>query len=303
MGWEGMAATGAGFLGIGLWRLVANSTPVDPGKQQHRSIRHCDLQSLFVAFLASLHILGSFLASHRDWRRGYPVASAMALESSGTASMFLVYSLAAILKEKTRILPLPKEILRLLAVTAFGLEFFLFYLKEDDGSGVQGQYHRLLLVPIGVCLVSTLLRICYPRSELLRFIQNLGLILQGTWFFQMASSIFSSRGMSQGCWLDQNGEGDYAVHCKGMMALHRGKAIATLQFNLHLAMILAVVLPTYAFFHKAGGGGDSSQISRYQQLGSSDQPVAGSFQLSETVPGSQIRAQSPTYVLEEEDEA
>ncbi|EFJ20600.1 hypothetical protein SELMODRAFT_26699, partial [Selaginella moellendorffii] len=166
---------------------------------------------------------------------------------------------------------LPKEILRLLAVTAFGLEFFLFYLKEDDGSGVQGQYHRLLLVPIGVCLVSTLLRICYPRSELLRFIQNLGLILQGTWFFQMASSIFSSRGMSQGCWLDQNGEGDYAVHCKGMMALHRGKAIATLQFNLHLAMILAVVLPTYAFFHKAGGGGDSSQISRYQQLGSSDQ--------------------------------
>ncbi|XP_024530847.1 transmembrane protein 45B-like [Selaginella moellendorffii] len=116
-------------------------------------------------------------------------------------SMFLVYSLAAILKEKTRILPLPKEILRLLAVTAFGLEFFLFYLKEDDGSGVQGQYHRLLLVPIGVCLLSTLLRICYTRSELLRFIQSLGLILQGAWFFQMASSIFSSRGMSAG-WIE-----------------------------------------------------------------------------------------------------
>ncbi|EFJ28666.1 hypothetical protein SELMODRAFT_411212 [Selaginella moellendorffii] len=179
-------------------------------------------------------------------------------------SMFLVYSLAAILKEKTRILPLPKEILRLLAVTAFGLEFFLFYLKEDDGSGVQGQYHRLLLVPIGVCLLSTLLRICYTRRSLVLPDGQLDLLVQG-----------------DVCWLDRNGEGDYAVHCKGMMALHTGKAIMTLQFNLHLAMILAVVLPTYAFFHKAGGG-DSSQISRQAMVSAVELAQSNRQQVVET---------------------
>ncbi|KAL6225504.1 hypothetical protein ACLB2K_004354 [Fragaria x ananassa] len=49
---------------------------------------------------------------------------------------------------------------------------------------------------------------------------------------------------------------------------HRARAIATLQFNCHLALIVLLVVGVYSVVvRKTGGGGGGGDISRYKPLG------------------------------------
>ena len=79
--------------------------------------------------------------------------------------------------------------------------------------GLKGRYHTLLLVPIGAYVVSTIAEIAYPKSVLLPLIRSMGLVMQGTWFMQIAVSLFSAKSISQGCTLEE-GEGEFTVTCQ-----------------------------------------------------------------------------------------
>ncbi|KAL5700024.1 hypothetical protein ACHQM5_025527 [Ranunculus cassubicifolius] len=65
--------------------------------------------------------------------------------------------------------------------------------------------------------------------------------------------------MAQGCDLIEKSRGNFTVLCKGHMATHRGKAIVTLQFNVHLAFLVLMIVGVYAFVaHKFGVAADYS---------------------------------------------
>jgi len=148
--------------------------------------------------------------------------------------------------ECTQLLPLPWEVNNLIALFAFSEEFLVFYLQNEGSTGLENRYYSLLLVPISVCIASKALEIPYPRSVLPPLGVAMGLILQGTWFFQMGISFFTGW-ISQGCKLSEKSGGDYSITCRNHADGHRGKAIATLQFNCHLALLLLCLLPAYSY--------------------------------------------------------
>lgn len=70
----------------------------------------------------------------------------------------------------------------------------------------------------------------------------------------MGLSFFTSAFMAKGCDLHMRDEGDYVVKCDGdKMALMRGKAVATLQFNCHMALLVILMLSLYAITKKRFG--------------------------------------------------
>ncbi|MCL7039870.1 hypothetical protein MKW94_009760 [Papaver nudicaule] len=76
-------------------------------------------------------------------------------EHSGMLVMFFIFGLIALLSQETRFLPLPDEALCLIAATTFTAEYFLFYFHSTNHKGLEGFYHLLLVVLIGLCIIST----------------------------------------------------------------------------------------------------------------------------------------------------
>lgn len=159
---------------------------------------------------------------------------------------------------------LPSPILNLLCLFAFAEEFVLFYLQRKDPSGVENRYYDLLLVPIAICAFCSFLELKNPKSNYTRLGRGIGLILQGMWTLQMGFAFFSDL-ITQGCYLHERSRGNYTVKCKGHPQYHRGGAIATLQFNCHLALLVAVVTFVYSIVCKNHGIG--REHMRYRPIG------------------------------------
>lgn len=269
----GMVASGLGFLSIGLWQAFLTL-------RRSSSAAHL----VFIAALAFVHIISGLIASHVDQSLADGVAMATPLERSSVAIFFLIFPIAHLLRDKTPILPLPQEFLQFILLLAFGHEFLLFFLQRPD-AGLESRYYSLLLVPIGVCLLSTALGIAYPSSLLPPLARSMALVFQGTWLIQMGLSFFTAAFMPKGCSLKQRGEGDYVVTCAGMF-LMRGKAVATLQFNCHMALLLAILLPLYGYFTRKDDTLANRQGLNYERLHTTE-----SYELKRT--GDERTATSP----------
>ncbi|CAM6101289.1 unnamed protein product [Calypogeia fissa] len=304
----GQIGAGLGFLGVGLWQAFVSVKAYKLGSSS-TSNKHPRFFSssafarygmhVAVALLAVLHMIFS-LISTTTHNNGSGVGAAFALERFGVASVFLLYAVVALISEGTTALPLPAGMVDLLAVFAFGQEFSLFYLTSGDNhnsSGLEEQYYSLLLVPIGVCLLATAIEIAHPAAILPRLVQSLALVLQGTWFFQMAVSLFGTKWMAQGCDLVQQSEGVYTVDCVNMSSLMRGKALATLQFNCHLALLLLTLIPIYSVLSKV-----YSVPQNYERLGDS-QMTEETRELNDgRETGQELAESNYFHVLGEDDE-
>lgn len=159
---------------------------------------------------------------------------------------------------------MPQSILDLVLLFAFVEEFLLFYLQRKDPSGIENRYFDLLLVPILICVVSTGFELRSKNSNFPKLVRGVGLILHGTWFVQMGLSFYTSV-MVHGCSLHEKSRGNYTVKCKGHSDYHRGRAIATLQFNCHLALLVILVVSLYSVMIKRQGL--SQEFSQYRPLG------------------------------------
>lgn len=62
---------------------------------------------------------------------------------------------------------------------------------------------------------------------------------------QMGFSFYTDL-MAHGCALRERSRGNYTIKCKSHMDGHRSKAIATLQFNCHLALLVLIVVGLYS---------------------------------------------------------
>ncbi|KAK8967146.1 hypothetical protein KSP40_PGU002303 [Platanthera guangdongensis] len=146
------------------------------------------------------------------------------------------------------------------------LKFLLFRLRNGkDSVGLENRYFDLLLVPILICAAASLVALARPRSPFPRLARAAGLGLQGSWLLQMSFSLFTSF-VAHGCALRRRSRSNFTVACLGHADIHRGSAIATLQFNLHLAGLLAVAVGLYAILAAKNGGGLRA-MAEYRPIG------------------------------------
>lgn len=255
------ALAGVSFLLIAVAQALSISSP----KSFPSSLHHILAAALSLALLLAA-TFSAFLSPSSDH-----LALPLHLQILPVVSLFLLHSLASLLPAAG----LLDSLLHLLALFAFSLEFLLFYLRRPHPDGLENRYFDLLLFPVAVCIFSTLFAIRSPKSPAPLLGRAAGLALHGTWFLQMGFSFFTSA-MSHGCSLHQVSVGNFTIRCPAHMDAHRSAAIATLQFNCHLAFLLVLVVGLYGAFGWATGHGCASSRSGGDRL--SYKPISEELQ-------------------------
>ncbi|KAK4752729.1 hypothetical protein SAY87_021527 [Trapa incisa] len=276
MGFFTYAVAGGGLFLLGAVESLAASNSPSPGpsltlnpSSSLASSKPKISSSSFSYFLASvisfLFILDSLISFFAAINSQDQIGSALQLQSLAVSALFLFFSVLGILIQSTKLFPFPLKLLNSILLFAFAEEFLLFYLQRKDTSGIENRYFVLMLVPVTVCTFSTVLELKSQKAQAFaRLGRGIGLILQGTWFLQMSVSFFTKL-VAQGCWLHEYSRGNYTVKCKGHPEYHRARAIATLQFNCHLALLVAVTAGAYSIL--AQRNGIRSDGLRYRPLG------------------------------------
>eukprot|EP00252_Welwitschia_mirabilis_P015916 TRINITY_DN3530_c0_g1_i1.p1 TRINITY_DN3530_c0_g1~~TRINITY_DN3530_c0_g1_i1.p1 ORF type:complete len:325 (+),score=32.23 TRINITY_DN3530_c0_g1_i1:55-1029(+) len=289
MGFWGTSLAAFGFFSFGIWKAfctaklyLSSSSSTSASLAVYRKRPFYLTELIFIAVLSLAHILGAVISSQNGLKDEEFPGSAIHLETIGVASIFLLYAIVGIISDLTSILPLPLELHHLIALFAFCEEFLVFYLPREGSQGLENRYYCLMLVPIGICLLAKTLEIPYPASVFPPLGLSAGLILQGTWLFQMALSFFTGL-MTHGCELsEKDGALDYTIECEHGHS-HRGMAVATLQFNCHMALLLLTLLPAYSFlstkyaphersvYRPLGAVAEAEELQRLGELNSSDE--------------------------------
>lgn len=288
MGLFSFTAAGGGFILIGIWESICSSkstqdqisdpssplTEASPASRTKgsKSKSSSSLSFVFVLVLSLLVLLDSLVSVFKAGSLNDKVGSVLQLQVIAIASLFFLYSVLGLFMNVKNSFSLPKVVLDLIVLFGFVEEFFLFYLQRKDTSGIENRYFDLLLVPILICVVSTVLGLepSKSRSKYARLGRGIGLILQGLWFLQMGLSFFTGF-IAHGCALHEKSRGNYTIRCKGHPEYHRARAIATLQFNVHLALLVVFSVGLYSMVAK--GNRVHSDFLRYRPLGSEMQPI------------------------------
>ncbi|ERM93856.1 hypothetical protein AMTRI_Chr04g184170 [Amborella trichopoda] len=292
MGVGSLCVGGLGLIGIGAWQALTSATAFISSITHNTTRSNSNnnpppSQLSAMAIISLLFLLNSLFSSLKGLQARDHLGFSVQLEVSVISSIFLLYSIAGLLSELTHLLPLSSPTLNLIALFAFAQEFLLFYLQRKDPTGLENRYFSLLLVPISVCLVSTFLQIGYPKSPFPSLARGAGLILQGTWFCQMGFSFYTNW-MPHGCALYERSHGNYTIKCKGHAEYHMSKAVATLQFNCHLALLIVSLLCSYSllckkkFHHRENYSSYQplnlkDQISELQELGDTNNGNGSNF--------------------------
>lgn len=285
MGFFSLAVGGGGFLLIGACEALTFSTrnanpnqvsdpsspltsiqtslPSSTSSSKAKPSYALALSFLFISLLSFLFILYSLISFVDAVNASDSVGSALQLQVLAISSLFLLYATLGFLVNFTNRFPLPPSIITLIGLFAFVEEFLLFYLKKKDPEGLENRYFDLMLVPIAVCVFSTVLELKSPKSNFPKLARGVGLILQGMWFLQMGFSFYTNL-LSHGCSLHEKSKGNYTVKCKGHPEYHRARAIATLQFNCHLALLVVLVTGIYSIIARTKG--IDSELMRYKPL-------------------------------------
>lgn len=279
------ALTGGGLILIGAWEVFISSyTSLHPSSSPTHSPPHqtqtpsssrtninkflYSVRFVSIAIFSSIFIIDSLVSLFDAHENKDRVGFALQLEIISIVSLFLLYSVYGLL---CNFVQFPSSLLNLIALFGFGQEFLHFYVQRKDPEGIENRYFDLLLVPITACVFTTVLDMGEYKSSLANLGRGVGLILQGMWFVQMGFSFFTNA-IAHGCSLIEKSRGNFTVLCKGHMAGHRSMAIATLQFNCHLALLVIMSVVVYAFVvHKFGMPGDYSNYkplnAELQELG------------------------------------
>ncbi|XP_074294667.1 uncharacterized protein LOC141622529 [Silene latifolia] len=247
-----MAFAGGGLILLGSWESLTSTS---------KTQRFSTITLISASFLSLLFIFDSLLSIFDSFSSHDKMGPTLQLQVLAISSLFLLFSILGIFNNFSKTLIFPYPLINLILLFAFIEEFLLFHLQFKDVDGVENRYYDLMMVPILVCVISTIVELKDSSFESIESIRakggvnfaklgrGLGLILQGTWFVQMGFSFFSDL-IANNCHLHRKSRGNFTIQCQSHMDLHRGGAIAVLLFNCHLALLVAVVCGVYSIVGK-----------------------------------------------------
>lgn len=139
------------------------------------------------------------------------------------------------------VLPLPDGVLCLIAATAFSSEYLLFYFHSTNHKGLEGYYHYILVLLIGLCVLTSVAGALVPSSFPLDLSNSIAITLQGLWFYQTAFTLYGPM-MPNGCQL----KGDDIV-CHSADSQIRGELFANFQLFSMVVGIFVLISVSYSF--------------------------------------------------------
>ncbi|CAA6669534.1 unnamed protein product [Spirodela intermedia] len=149
-------------------------------------------------------------------------------EHAGMLLMFFLFGCAALLSQTTRFLPLPEGALCLLGATAFTAEYLLFYFHSTTHKGLEGHYHLILVLLVGLCVASSVTAALLPASFPADLCNGVAISLQGLWFYQTAFVLY-----------------DDQITCHSPGSETRGELLANFQLFSLVLLVLVVVVGLY----------------------------------------------------------
>nr|XP_027082140.1 transmembrane protein 45A-like [Coffea arabica] len=147
-------------------------------------------------------------------------------------------------------LPLPDGALCLIASTAFCAEYFLFYFHSTTHQGLEGYYHLILVILIGLCIFSTVAGALMPTSFPVDLFNGIVITLQGLWFYQTAFTLYGPM-MPNGCWLKAD-----QIACRSKESEIRGELLANFQLFSQVLGVLVATIGAYCFAHSVNSHTD-----------------------------------------------
>ncbi|KAI9401507.1 hypothetical protein POPTR_001G132800v4 [Populus trichocarpa] len=171
-------------------------------------------------------------------------------EHGGMLLMFFIFGAVGLLSEKTSFLPLPEGVLCLVAAAAFSAEYLLFYFHSTTHKGLEGHYHLLLVLLIGLCVLSIVTGALLPTNFPVDLSSGIAMTLQGLWFYQTAFCLYGPM-MPDGCQLKGN-----QIMCRSSESQIRGELLATFQLFSMVFGVLVAVAAAYGFAASRYGHSD-----------------------------------------------
>lgn len=171
-------------------------------------------------------------------------------EHSGMLIMFFIFGLISLIAVKTSFLPLPDGALYLIAATAFCSEYLLFYFHSTNHKGLEGYYHFILVLLIGLCVVTSVAGTLVPSSFPLDLSNGIAIALQGLWFYQTAFTLYGPM-MPEGCQLK-----DSDIVCHSADSQIRGELLANFQLFSMVVGVFVMIAGSYSFATSRFGHSD-----------------------------------------------
>lgn len=168
-------------------------------------------------------------------------------EHAAMLLMFFLFGASALMSETTGLLPLPDGALYMIVAMAFTAEYLLFSFHSTSHAGLEGRYHELLVLLIGLCVVFALLTAAFPESFSVDLASGMMVTLQGLWFYQIAFTLYGPW-MPAGCHEQPDGPS-----CESPDFEMRGQSLADVQLSLIVSCLVVVVAAFYGIAVKICG--------------------------------------------------
>jgi len=160
-------------------------------------------------------------------------------EHAAMLLMFFLFCVIVLINEWTRLLPLPDGSLFVVAAMAFTAEFLLFYFHSTNHQGLEGRYHMILVLLIGLCILCALLATAYPESFAVDVLSGMAITLQGAWFYMIAFTLYGPL-MPFRCTDDHD-----EIVCDAEPYEARGQSLAHIQLSILIPCLWVFVLVVY----------------------------------------------------------